>query len=83
MIWKCVDDAQLASDAQQLCQTLAQGPTKAYGLMKQALYASSGNGLAEQLALEARLQRDAGKSHDFQEGVTAFLDKRPAKFSGA
>jgi 2-(1,2-epoxy-1,2-dihydrophenyl)acetyl-CoA isomerase len=83
MIWKCVDDAQLATEAQQLCQTLAQGPTKAYGLMKQALYASSGNGLAEQLALEARLQRDAGKSHDFQEGVMAFLDKRPEKFTGS
>jgi 2-(1,2-epoxy-1,2-dihydrophenyl)acetyl-CoA isomerase len=83
MIWKCVDDAQLAAEAKQLCIALASGPTKAYALIKQALYASAGNGLAEQLALEARLQREAGKSRDFQEGVMAFLEKRPAKFTGA
>jgi len=82
MIWRCVDDAQFAAEVKRLCDTLAAGPTKAYGLIKQALYASLGNGLSEQLSLEARLQREAGKSRDFQEGVTAFLEKRPAKFTG-
>jgi 2-(1,2-epoxy-1,2-dihydrophenyl)acetyl-CoA isomerase len=82
MIWRCVDDAQFAAEVKRLCDTLAAGPTKAYGLIKQALYASLSNGLSEQLSLEARLQREAGKSRDFQEGVTAFLEKRPAKFTG-
>ena len=54
----------------------------ANGLIKQALYASPNNTLEQQLALEATLQREAGQSADFQEGVKAFLEKRPARFAG-
>ena len=52
------------------------------GTIKQAYAASLNNTLDEQLALEARLQSEIGRSHDFVEGVTAFLEKRPAQFTG-
>src|SRR5262249_28119319 len=82
LIWKCVDDDQLANAARELVQRFAAGPTRAYGLIKQALYASPTNTLEQQLALEAKLQREAGRTADFQEGVKAFLEKRPARFTG-
>src|SRR6185503_14777137 len=75
LIWKCVDDDQLTSTTRDLAQRFAAGPTRAYALIKQALYASPNNTLEQQLALEATLQREAGQSADFQEGVKAFLEK--------
>lgn len=82
LIWKCVDDDALISEARKLAATLANGPTKAFALTKRAIYASSNNSLQTQLSLEATLQREAGQSEDFKEGVQAFLEKRPSKFSG-
>jgi 2-(1,2-epoxy-1,2-dihydrophenyl)acetyl-CoA isomerase len=82
LIWKCVDDERLMPEATQLARGLASGPTRAYALTKQAMYASSNHTLEQQLALEAQLQREAGRSADFREGVSAFLEKRPAQFSG-
>jgi 2-(1,2-epoxy-1,2-dihydrophenyl)acetyl-CoA isomerase len=82
LIWKCVDDNQLAAEAGKLTAALAAGPTSAYALIKQALYASPNNSIEQQLAMEARLQREAGRTADFKEGVQAFLDKRQAKFLG-
>jgi len=57
LIWKCVDDDKLMSEARELAQRLATGPTRAYALIKQALNASPANTLEQQLALEAKLQR--------------------------
>jgi 2-(1,2-epoxy-1,2-dihydrophenyl)acetyl-CoA isomerase len=82
LIWEVVDDALLSQRAEELAARLAKGPTLALRLAKQALRASFGNTLEEQLALEARLQGEAGRSRDFLEGVTAFLDKREAAFEG-
>ena len=82
MIWKCVEDAQLMPEAHVLARQLAGQATKALGLTKRAIYASSGNTFAQQLDLERDLQREAAKSEDFREGVTAFKEKRPAKFTG-
>ena len=61
---------------------LAQGPTAAYTRIKQAMRASFENTLDEQLAIEAKLQGECGKTRDFQEGVMAFLQKRPAQYEG-
>jgi len=61
---------------------LAKGPTAAYRHVKAALRASFENTLDAQLALEARLQRECGLTHDFKEGVAAFLEKRPARYEG-
>lgn len=82
MIWECVPDDRFATHIAARAAALAAGPTTAYRLVKQALRASPANSLADQLALEARLQSQAGATEDFREGVTAFLEKRPARFVG-
>lgn len=82
LIWETVDDNALAGRTADLAGRLAKGPTAAYRLIKQALRASPANDLDAQLGLEARLQAEAGATHDFREGVTAFLQKRPARFEG-
>jgi 2-(1,2-epoxy-1,2-dihydrophenyl)acetyl-CoA isomerase len=82
LIWKAVDDASLMEEASALARTLATGPTKGYGLVKKALYASAGNSLDSQLDLERDLQREAGFSEDYREGVAAFMQKRAPSFKG-
>ena len=64
-------------------QELAAGPTEAYALTKEALRAGADRGLAEFLDAEAALQDRAGRTKDYAEGVDAFLEKRPARFSGS
>lgn len=82
MIWEAVPDAEFDAHWRARAAHLAAGPTQAYARVKQALAASFGNSLAEQLKLEGRLQGDCGRTRDFQEGVLAFLEKRPARFEG-
>jgi 2-(1,2-epoxy-1,2-dihydrophenyl)acetyl-CoA isomerase len=82
LIWKCVDDDRLMDEARGLARRMAAGPTRAYALTKRALYAAADSRFEAQLALEAELQREAGKTDDFREGVRAFLEKRPARFTG-
>lgn len=82
MIWQVVDDAELMPQAQALAKRLAAGPTFGLGLTKQAIQAAATNTLDQQLDLERDLQRKAGRSADYTEGVAAFLDKRPAEFKG-
>jgi 2-(1,2-epoxy-1,2-dihydrophenyl)acetyl-CoA isomerase len=82
MIWKCVDDAQLMTQAHALARQPAGQATRALGLTKRAIYASATNTFEQQLDLERDLQREAAKSEDFREGVMAFKEKRPAKFGG-
>ncbi len=82
MIWEAVPDEGFAAHWQARAQKLAQGPTLAYERVKKSLRKSFENSLEEQLALEARYQGKLGKTHDFIEGVMAFLQKRPAKYEG-
>ena len=82
LIWKAVDDEKLLPAATTLARALAAGPTKGYGLLKKALYASPGNSLDAQLDHERDLQREAGFSVDYRVGVTAFKEKRQPKFKG-
>lgn len=82
MIWEAVPDEGFAAHWQARAKALASGPTLAYRGVKQALRASFDNDFKGQLALEARLQGECGKSQDFREGVAAFLEKRPARFTG-
>lgn len=82
LIWKCVDDAALAGEAQKFCEHFATAPTYGLALTKRALNAAAGNTLDAQLDLERDLQRDAGQSPDYGEGVRAFLEKRKPNFTG-
>jgi len=82
MIWEAVPDDTFAATVQSRAAQLAQGPGVSYRLIKEALRASFGNSLDDQLDLEARLQGEASRSRDFQEGVMAFLEKRPARYEG-
>jgi 2-(1,2-epoxy-1,2-dihydrophenyl)acetyl-CoA isomerase len=82
LIWKCVDDAQLASTVDGLLAHLAQAPTKGLAAIKRTLYASTNGTLEDALTLERDVQRELGKSDDYGEGVDAFLNKRPPRFTG-
>lgn len=82
MIWRAVPDDMLMSEALQLARSLADSPTYGVGLTKRALDLSGGNTLEEQLELEAKFQGYAGRSTDYAEGVSAFLEKRKPSFTG-
>lgn len=82
MIWEAVPDAEFEDVWRRRAAHLATGPSLAYRNVKRAIRGSFENGLAAQLALEATLQGEAGQSRDFEEGVTAFLEKRAARFEG-
>ena len=72
----------VGDDVAAFAALIARGPTLAYRLIKQAMRESSANGLEAQLALEARLQAEAGASRDFLEGIAAFREKRAPDFEG-
>ena len=82
LIWACVYDDQLMAKVGEIAARFAKGPTVAYGLIKEAFRRSPTAGLDEQLALEARLQARAGKTADFAEGVSAFLEGRKPAYRG-
>ncbi len=82
MIYEMWDDEHLLSEAEKTAKQLAFMPTYAFALTKQALNESMKNSLETQLDLEEKLQTLAGKSHDYQEGVNAFLEKRKPLFTG-
>jgi 2-(1,2-epoxy-1,2-dihydrophenyl)acetyl-CoA isomerase len=82
LIWRAVEDDHLKAEAEKLTAHLASQPTQGLALIKQALAQSATNGLDAQLDLERDLQRKAGATPDYVEGVNAFIAKRPPKFTG-
>jgi 2-(1,2-epoxy-1,2-dihydrophenyl)acetyl-CoA isomerase len=82
MIYQVCELAELPQKARALAIGLAAAPTKGIGLTKRALNAALENGLDAQLDVEEALQREAGRTADFSEGVKAFLEKRKPVFVG-
>jgi 2-(1,2-epoxy-1,2-dihydrophenyl)acetyl-CoA isomerase len=82
LINRVFDDADLIGKAKEFARDLANGPTVALSLIRRLYWESADNTYEEQLNLERQMQRKAGNSADFHEGVRAFLEKRPAKFKG-
>ena len=82
LIYKCVADDALESEAQALVQRLANGPTVALSQMKQVLRQGLSQEFSATLASEARGQRIAGNTEDAREGAMAFLQKRKAEYKG-
>jgi 2-(1,2-epoxy-1,2-dihydrophenyl)acetyl-CoA isomerase len=82
LIWRAVDDEALMVEAEGLTARLATQPTQGLARIKAALNASAANDLDAQLDLERDLQREAGRTPDYREGVAAFMEKRPPRFTG-
>ncbi len=82
MIWQVVDDEALMDTALGLARQMATQPTRGFAFTKQAFAASAANTLDQQLDLERDLMRAAGRTHDYQEGVKAFLEKRQPEYKG-
>ena len=82
LINRVVPDDDLEQDANMLVAHLAHGPTKAYANIKRLLNRSLYPDLAAQLDAEAAAQREQGQTADFIEGVLAFAEKRPPRFTG-
>ena len=82
LINRIYDDEKLMGEVKTLAADLASGPTVSLSLIRKLYWESTDNSYEEQLNLERQLQRTAGDSTDFKEGVRAFLEKRPAQFKG-
>lgn len=82
MLYKVFADDVFEAEAKAIATTLAGMPTRGLALTKHALNYSATNTLEQQLLLEDKLQQQAAKTHDFKEGVQAFLEKRKPVFQG-
>jgi len=82
LIWKCVEDAELSGFVDTLATQLAEAATLGFARTKQAIYDGWGRTLEQQLDVERDYQRELGRTADYAEGVAAFAQKRPPRFSG-
>jgi len=82
MIWQCVDDEALMTETLTMAEHLATQPTKGLAMIKKLLNDSFSNPLHLQLELEKEAMRTLGQTADYQEGVSAFMEKRTPSFKG-
>lgn len=83
LLTRVVSDEELMTEAEALARNLASGPTRAFGKVKHLLAESFDNGLEKQMELEGRTIAEQAASSDGKEGISAFLEKRAPKFTGA
>ena len=82
LVSEVVEADALAARAAELAATYAALPTRAIGMTKRLFDHATSATLEEQLEMEAQLQGVAAQTEDFREGVAAFVEKRPPRFSG-
>lgn len=82
LIHRAVEDERLGEETERLARRLADGPTTAYGLIRRAVRAAQTESFAESLHRERINQALAGRTADFQEGMTAFAERRSTIFTG-
>lgn len=82
MIWQCVDDEVLMDETMKLALHLATQPTKGLAMIKHLMNNSFSTPLHQQLELEKHAMRELGRTSDYREGVSAFMEKRQPTFKG-
>ena len=82
LIWKCVDDDALDAEVDALAAKLASLPPLGLAAIKSIIRTTSERTLDQELDLQRDEMRRLGFTHDYREGVAAFLEKRPATFTG-
>jgi 2-(1,2-epoxy-1,2-dihydrophenyl)acetyl-CoA isomerase len=82
LIWRCVEDAELAGVVDGLARQLAVAPTRGLARTKQAIYEAWGRTVEQQLDIERDYQGELGRTADYAEGVAAFGARRAPNFTG-